>query len=142
MATLQLWNYSFICTYYIKVECDSWIQQIVSEVSNANQIFSCELVFHFLCCFLEAKNKNDWRVERSLWFIFEWDLRKEDFHKKIEGVREIKFKGREKIPIQVPAIETCFTQIFSKCQSPYIGGEVRICPSLVPEPREKLGIFF
>ena len=46
-----------------------------------------------------------------------------------------------KIPVQVPAIETCFmsideiAQIFSKCQSPYIGGGIGIflCPKNMKE---------
>ena len=39
------------------------------------------------------------------------------------------------IPVQSPAIETCFmsvdeiTHMFSKSQSPYIGGEIGIIPS-------------
>ena len=41
--------------------------------------------------------------------------------------------GGSKILVQVPAIETCFmsideiARILSKCQSPYIGGEIEIC---------------
>ena len=46
-----------------------------------------------------------------------------------------KFQGNKLIPVQVPAIETCFMSIdeiagiFSKSHSPYIGGGLRIFPS-------------